>query len=59
MVSPISSSEIMLGKTIPVLELLLAALRFIVTGQSVGLLVSTVSRTRQEAFMTTFRREVR
>jgi drug efflux transport system permease protein len=81
LVSPISSSELMLGKTIPVLfvalidlvvissvgilwfsipfrgsafSLLAAALLFIITGLSVGLLVSTISRTQQEAFMTIF-----
>jgi len=81
LVSPISSAELMLGKTIPVLivalidlvviatvgtlwfaipfrgspvALLLAALLFITAGLSVGLLVSTISRTQQEAFMTIF-----
>lgn len=81
LVSPISSAELMLGKTIPVLlvalvdlvvisivgtlwfsipfrgsalALLSAALLFIVTGLSVGLLVSTISKTQQEAFMTIF-----
>jgi len=37
-----------------VLALLAAALLFIITGLSVGLLVSTISRTQQEAFMTIF-----
>ena len=81
LVSPITSAELMLGKTIPVLlvalidlvviatvgtlwfaipfrgspfALLLAALLFITSGLSVGLLVSTISRTQQEAFMTIF-----
>jgi len=81
LVSPISSAELMLGKTVPVLlvalidliviatvgtlwfsipfrgsplALLLAALLFITAGLSVGLLVSTISRTQQEAFMTIF-----
>ena len=81
LVSPITSAELMLGKTIPVLmvalvdlvviatigtlwfaipfrgspfALLLAALLFITAGLSVGLLVSTISRTQQEAFMTIF-----
>lgn len=81
LVSPITSSELMLGKTIPILlvalvdlvviatvgtlwfaipfrgsplALLLAALLFITAGLSVGLLVSTISRTQQEAFMTIF-----
>ncbi len=81
LVSPITSAELMLGKTIPVLivalidlvviatvgtlwfaipfrgspiALLVAALLFITAGLSVGLLVSTISRTQQEAFMTIF-----
>jgi ABC-2 type transport system permease protein len=81
LVSPVTSAELMLGKTIPVLfvalfdlaligtvgtlwfgipfrgsvlALLAASLLFIVTGLAVGLLVSTVSRTQQEAFMTLF-----
>jgi ABC-2 type transport system permease protein len=81
LVSPISSAELMLGKTVPVLlvalidlvviatvgtlwfsipfrgsplALLLAALLFITAGLSIGLLVSTISRTQQEAFMTIF-----
>ncbi len=81
LVSPIRPTELMLGKTLPVLfvalldlvviatvgtlwfaipfrgspaALLLAALLFITAGLSVGLLVSTISRTQQEAFMTIF-----
>jgi ABC-2 type transport system permease protein len=36
------------------LELLLAALLYILAGLAAGLLISTVSRTQQEAFMTMF-----
>jgi drug efflux transport system permease protein len=78
LVSPISSVEMMLGKTIPVLglglfhlliytgltmfqfgvpmrgsffALLLASTVYILTALSLGLLISTVSKTQQEAFM--------
>jgi ABC-2 type transport system permease protein len=81
LVSPLSSGELMLGKTLPVLgvalfdlalisavallwfdvpfrgsvlDLLLAAFLFALSGLSIGLLVSTVSKTQQEAFMTMF-----
>ncbi len=81
MVSPLSSEELMLSKTLPVAlvgvvdlvlisvvavlwfevpirgfppTLLLAALLYILAGLSVGLLISTISRTQQEAFMTMF-----
>jgi ABC-2 type transport system permease protein len=80
-VSPLSASELMLGKTLPVvlialmdlclivalailwfgipmrgsfLVLLLASLFYITAGISVGLLISTLSRTQQEAIMTMF-----
>jgi ABC-2 type transport system permease protein len=78
LVSPITSAEMMLGKTIPVLglglfhlliytgltmfqfgvpmrgsfvALVLAALLYILTALALGLLISTVSKTQQEAFM--------
>ena len=78
LVSPITPTELMLGKTIPVLliglfhlllytgltvfqfgvpmkgsflALLLAALLYILAALALGLLISTVSRTQQEAFM--------
>jgi ABC-2 type transport system permease protein len=78
LVSPITSAEMMLGKTIPVLALglfhlliytgltvfqfgvpmrgsfvalVLASLVYILTALSLGLLISTVSKTQQEAFM--------
>jgi len=78
LVSPITSAEMMLGKTIPVLglglfhlliytgltmfqfgvpmrgsfiALVLAAFVYILTALSLGLLISTVSKTQQEAFM--------
>jgi ABC-2 type transport system permease protein len=81
MVSPLSPTELMLGKTLPVtligfidlalvslaaigwfgipmrgsvFALLPAALLFIVAGLSVGLLISTISKTQQEAFMSMF-----
>lgn len=81
MVSPISSLELMLGKTIPVvviclidlvlisavallwfdipfrgswLLLLAASLVYILTALGLGLFISTVSATQQEAFMTMF-----
>jgi ABC-2 type transport system permease protein len=81
MVTPLTATELMLGKTIPVavvgmidlvlvtsvavfwfrvpfrgsvLALLLAALVFILAGLALGLLISTVSRTQQEAFLTMF-----
>jgi ABC-2 type transport system permease protein len=81
MVSPLSASELMLGKTLPVtliglidlalvsliavawfgipmrgsvLALLPAALLYIVAGLSFGLLISTISKTQQEAFMSMF-----
>ena len=80
-VSPISATELMLGKTIPVAmiglvnlmmvsavavlwfgipirghppALLLAAVLFIITALSIGLIISTVSATQQEAFMSMF-----
>ena len=78
LVSPITSTEMMLGKTIPVLgiglfhlliytgltvfqfgvpmrgaflALLLASLLYILAALALGLLISTVSKTQQEAFM--------
>lgn len=81
MVTPLTATELMLGKTIPVAvvglidlalvtavavfwfdvplrgslpALVLAALVYIVAGLALGLLISTVSRTQQEAFMTMF-----
>lgn len=81
LVSPLSSAELMLGKTLPVLAvalfdlalistvallwfgvpfrgsvltLLLAAFLYALSGLSIGLFISTVSRTQQEAFMTMF-----
>ena len=78
LVSPITPTELMLGKTIPVLliglfhllvytsltvfqfgvpmkgsflALLLAALLYILAALALGLLISTVSKTQQEAFM--------
>ncbi len=81
MVSPLTPTELMLGKTIPVagvalidlvvitavailwfdipfrgapLVLFPAALLFILAGLSIGLLISTVSKTQQEAFMVMF-----
>jgi len=81
MVSPLTPSEIMLGKTLPVAgvalvqlvlvttvallwfhvplrgsvpALLLAALLFILAGLSMGLLISTLSSTQQEAFLAMF-----
>ncbi|HET6361904.1 MAG TPA: ABC transporter permease [Gemmatimonadota bacterium] len=81
MVTPLTPTELMLGKTIPVavvgmidlvlvtlvavlwfgvplrgspVALLLAALIYILAGLAFGLLISTVSRTQQEAFMTMF-----
>jgi ABC-2 type transport system permease protein len=80
-VSPLSASELVLGKTIPVAgvalvqltlvtsvallwfdvplrgspaTLLLAAVLFIVGGLSLGLLISTISATQQEAFLAMF-----
>lgn len=80
-VSPISPTELMLGKTIPVAmiglvslmmvsgvavlwfgipirghppALLLAAVLFIITALSIGLIISTISATQQEAFMSMF-----
>ncbi|MEJ2218443.1 MAG: ABC transporter permease [Gemmatimonadota bacterium] len=80
-VTPLTPTELMLGKTLPVavvafidlviitlvavlwfgipfegsaLALLLAALVYILAGLSFGLLISTVSRTQQEAFMALF-----
>ena len=81
MVTPLTPTELMLGKTIPVavvglidlalvtsvavlwfdvplrgslLALLLAAFLYIVAGLAAGLLISTVSKTQQEAFLTMF-----
>ena len=78
LVSPLTPTELILGKTVPVLvvasvhlpvylsltvfhfgvplsgslaALLLAAALYVVAGLSLGLLISTVSRTQQEAFM--------
>jgi ABC-2 type transport system permease protein len=78
LVSPITPSELILGKTIPVLglgmfhlliylgvmafqfgvpmrgsfaTLVLAAFLYVATALALGLLISTVSRTQQEAFM--------
>jgi len=80
-VSPLSATELMLGKTLPVVlialidlflitaiailwfgiplrgsvfVLLPAALLYIIAGISFGLLISTLSRTQQEAIMTMF-----
>jgi len=81
MVSPLSATELILGKTIPVmlvgliqitliscvavlwfkiplrgsvLVLLPAALLYILAGISLGLIISTISKTQQEAFMAMF-----
>lgn len=81
MVTPLTPTELMLGKTIPVavvgmidlalvtgvavfwfrvpfrgsvLALIVAALLYILAGLALGLLISTVSRTQQEAFLTMF-----
>ncbi len=81
LVSPLSASELMLGKTVPVagiamaqialvtavalvwfrvplrgsvVELLVAAALFILAGLSLGLLISTLARTQQEAFLVMF-----
>jgi ABC-2 type transport system permease protein len=81
MVTPLTPTELMLGKTIPVavvgmidlalvtavavfwfrvpfrgsvLALIVAALVYILAGLALGLLISTVSRTQQEAFLTMF-----
>lgn len=81
LVSPLSATELILGKTVPVAgvamvqlsivtavallwfdipfrgsvpALLLAALLFILAGLSLGLLISTVSSTQQEAFLAMF-----
>ncbi len=81
MVSPLKPSELMLGKTLPVVFvafvdlvvittialfwfdipfrgsfalLLLASVAYIITGLGIGLLISTVSNTQQEAFMSMF-----
>lgn len=78
LVSPLKASELMIGKTVPVLmvgllhlsifmvltlfmfgvpfrgnlgALLLAALLFLLASIAIGLLISAVSRTQQEAFM--------
>lgn len=80
-VSPLSATELMLGKTLPVVlialidltlvtavailwfdiplrgsvvVLLAASLLYIVAGIAIGLLISTLSRTQQEALMTMF-----
>lgn len=80
-VTPITPTELMMGKTIPVVliglfdvalitavamlwfdipfrgtvaALLLAALLYILAGLSFGLIISSVSRTQQEAFMSMF-----
>lgn len=81
LVSPLSTTELILGKTIPVmlvgliqitliscvavlwfnipmrgsiLVLLPAALLYILAGISLGLIISTISKTQQEAFMAMF-----
>lgn len=81
LVSPLSATELILGKTIPVLlvglvqitliscvailwfkipmrgsvlVLLPAALLYILAGISLGLIISTISKTQQEAFMAMF-----
>jgi len=81
MVSPLKPSELILGKTLPVvavaliqmalitavalfgfgiplrgsfLLLIAASLTYILSGLGIGLLISTVSNTQQEAFMTMF-----
>lgn len=81
LVSPLSGTELILGKTLPVAgvamvqlslvtavallwfdipfrgsvpALLLAALLFILAGLSLGLLISTISSTQQEAFLAMF-----
>ncbi len=81
MVSPLTATELIAGKTIPFamiglfdallvtaaallwfkvpfvgnfLLLLLASLLFVLSGLGAGLLISTISKTQQEAFMTTF-----
>ena len=81
MVSPLTPTELILGKTIPVMliglvdlalvsavailwfgiplrgsvfTLLPAAVVFIIAGLSFGLLISTISKTQQEAFMSMF-----
>jgi ABC-2 type transport system permease protein len=81
MVSPLSATELILGKTIPVmlvgliqitliscvailwfkipmrgspLVLLPAAVLYILAGISLGLIISTISKTQQEAFMAMF-----
>ncbi len=81
MVSPLRPSELILGKTVPVvlialvdlalittialfwfhvpfrgsfLLLLVASLAYILTGLGIGLFISTVSSTQQEAFMSMF-----
>lgn len=81
MVSPLTSQELILGKTLPVAmvglvdlvlvssiavfwfdipirgsppALLFAALLYILAGLAIGLLISTISRTQQEAFMSMF-----
>lgn len=80
-VSPLSPTELMLGKTLPVaavglvdlaavtllailwfdvpmrgapLVMLAAAVLYILSGLAIGLLISTVSRTQQEAFLSMF-----
>ncbi len=81
MVSPLTPTELMLGKTLPVtivgltdvamisalaifwfgipmrgsiVALVLAALLYILAGLALGLFISTISRTQQEAFMSMF-----
>jgi ABC-2 type transport system permease protein len=81
LVSPVSATELMLGKVIPAalvglvdlllvttaailwfgiplrgsfLVLLLAAVPYLVAGLSLGLIISSISNTQQEAFMSTF-----
>jgi ABC-2 type transport system permease protein len=81
LVSPLTSGELMLGKTLPVLlialfdlalisavgllwfhvpfrggvlDLLLAAFLYALSGLSIGLFISTITKTQQEAFMTMF-----
>jgi ABC-2 type transport system permease protein len=81
MVSPVSPTELILGKTVPVvficlvdlalittlavlwfhiplrgpvLALLLASFLYVLSGLGVGLIISTISKTQQEAFLTIF-----
>ena len=66
-VSPLESWELIVGKTVPfallwfdvpfrgsVLWLLVASLLYLASGLGLGLLISTISKTQQEAFMGSF-----